>query len=78
MKRIAFGLLEIGKAFNYPGSEVIMLKVSDFTARVIDTPEPIYDNDYPQFSVINGQIGTPDLVDTNKEIHQLLERLNHG
>jgi len=69
MRRITFGLLEIGNAFNYPGSEVIMVKVSDFTAVVVDTPEPIYDNDYPKFSVITGQIGTLDLVDTDNQIH---------
>jgi len=73
MRRIVFGLLEIGNAFNYIGSDVIMVKVSDFTAVVIDTPEPIYDNDYPQFSVIDGQIGTLDLVDTDKPIHNLFK-----
>lgn len=73
--RTTFGLLAIGRVFNFIGNPITFRKVSDFTAEIIDSP--YNELDEPEFcSVLDNQFGTDAIIDFGSESHLYYERIS--
>jgi hypothetical protein len=81
-KRTVFGLLAVDRVFQFIGNPIIFRKISDFSAEVLDTPYPRYDDDGDTgiISMLDGKFGsrfnTDAFVDFNSDIHLIYEAAN--